>query len=51
MSSFIPHETVICDDRDPSLINTWMKYLINDKEMFFKKYPSSGKNSKVFENC
>ena len=22
VSSFIPHETVICDDRDPSLINT-----------------------------
>ena len=22
VSSFIPHETVICDDRDPPLINT-----------------------------
>ena len=30
--NFIPHETVICDDRDPPWVNTGIKNPINDKK-------------------
>ena len=33
-SNFIPHETVICDDRDPPWVNT--RNLINDKKYLNK---------------
>ena len=33
LSSFIPHETIICDDRDPTWINTQIKNLINNKKV------------------
>ena len=49
VSTFIAHETVICDDRDPPWINTRIKNLINDKKILHKKYLRSGKNTKVFE--
>ena len=49
VSNFIPHETLICDDRDPPWINTRIKNLINDKKILYKKYLRSGKNTKVFE--
>ena len=31
MSNYIPHETIICDDRDPPWINKDIKQLILDK--------------------
>ena len=34
--NFIPHETVICDDRDPSWTNNQIKNLINYKKCFIK---------------
>ena len=49
VSNFIPHETVICDERDRPWINTRIKTLINDKKILYKKYLRSGKNTKVFE--
>ena len=49
VSNFIPHETLICDDRDPPWINTQIKNLINDKKILYKKYLRSGKNTKLFE--
>ena len=49
VSNFIPHETVICDVRSPPWINTWIKNLINDKKILYKKYLCSGKNTKKFE--
>ena len=49
VSTFIAHETVICDDRDPPWINTRIKNLINDKKILHKKYLRSGKNTKVLE--
>ena len=36
LSNFIPHETVLFDDRDPSWMNKEIKKLINEK----KKIPS-----------
>ena len=30
-SNFIPHETIICDDRDPPWINSKIKKVINEK--------------------
>ena len=49
VSNFIPHETIICDDRDPPWINTRIRNLINDKKMLYKNYLRSGKNTKVLE--
>ena len=49
VSHFIPHETVMCDARDPHWINALIKNLIDDKKIFYKKYLRSGKNTKVFE--
>ena len=46
-SNFIPHETVICDDRDAPWINTRIKNLINDKNILCKKYLRSGKSTKI----
>ena len=45
VSNFVPHETVICDERDPPWLNTRMKNLINDKEILYKKYLCSSKNT------
>ena len=47
VSNCIPHETVICDDRDPPWINTRIKNLINDTKILYKKCLYSGKNTKV----
>ena len=33
--NFIPHETLTCDDRDTTWINTRIKNLINDKKKYF----------------
>ena len=34
--NFIPHETVICNDRDPPSINIQIKNLINNKKIVAK---------------
>ena len=38
MANFIPHETIICDDRDPSWINNRIKKLINERNSLYKDY-------------
>ena len=38
MSNYIPHETIICDDRDPPWINKDIKELILDKNRAYKSY-------------
>ena len=38
MSNYIPHETIICDDRDPPWINKDIKQLILDKNHAYKSY-------------
>ena len=50
VSNFIPHETVICDDRDPPWINTRIKNLINDKKYFVAaKTQTYSKNLSYFK--
>ena len=36
VSNFVPHDTIIYDDRDPPWINTQIKNLINNKKNFIK---------------
>ena len=44
MSNYIPHETIICDDRDPPWINKDIKQLIFDKNHAYKSYISKDKS-------
>ena len=45
LRNFIPHETVLCDDRDPPWFNTKIKSLIHDKNIRFKRLRSDRRNS------
>ena len=44
MSNYIPHETIICDDRDPPWINKDIKKLILDKNHAYKSYICNDKS-------
>ena len=48
MSNYIPHETIICDDRDPTWINKDIKRLILDKNHPYKSYIRNDKSLKFF---
>ena len=48
-SNFIPHEVVICDNRDPPWINARTRNVISNSKILCKKYLCSNKNTKVFE--
>ena len=49
IQNFIPHETVICDDRDPPWINKEIKKLMVEKNLAFKSYCYSNKSMFLFE--
>ena len=38
LSNFIPHETIICDDRDPPWFNKKIKFLIYEKIRHLKSF-------------
>ena len=38
LSNFIPHETILCDDKDPPWFNSRIKSLLQDKNKIFKNY-------------
>ena len=38
MSNYVPHKTIICDDRDPPRINKVIKQLILDENHEYKSY-------------
>ena len=38
MANFIPHEAIICDDRDPPWINNRIKKLIYERNSLYKVY-------------
>ena len=38
MTNFIPHETIIYDDRDPPWINNRIKKLIHERNNLYKVY-------------
>ena len=44
IQNFIPHETIICDDRDPPWINKEIKKLMIKKNLAFKSYCCSNRN-------
>ena len=43
-SKIIPHETIICADRDPPWINKKIKKLMVEKNLAFKSYSCSNRN-------
>ena len=47
-SNYIPHEIIICDDRDPPWINNRVKELINEKNDTFQCSLHSNKDPKLF---
>ena len=48
LSSYIPHETIICDDKDPPWFNYNIKQLIQEKNNTYKSYILSDKNPQIF---
>ena len=48
MANFIPHETIICDDRDPPWINNRIKQLIYERNSLYKVYRISN-DPQIFE--
>ena len=48
-SSFIPHETVTCDDRDPPWISSNIKQLIQEKNDTYRIYILSDENPQIFQ--
>ena len=48
LSNYIPHEIIICDDRDPPRINNRVKELIIEKNDIFQCYLYSNKDPKLF---
>ena len=48
LSNYIPHEIIICDDRDPPWINNRVKEIINEKNHTFQCYLHGNKDPKLF---
>ena len=46
IQNFVPHETATLDERDPPLITSPIKKIINDKNLDFKRFV----NEKGFVN-
>ena len=47
--NFIPHERIVCDDRDPPWINNKIKKLINEKHLSYKSYCRFNRHLFLFE--
>ena len=45
LRNFIPHETVLCDDRDSPLFYNKIKSLIHEKNITLKRFRSDRRNS------
>ena len=50
VSKFIPNETILVDDRDPTWITRKLKSMIQEKNLFYKKYvkPNNQETFKAF---
>ena len=44
LSNFIPHETILCDDKDPPWFNSRIKFLLQAKNKIFKNYRKNKTN-------
>ena len=49
IQNFIPHEKIICDDRDPPWINKEIQKLMLEKSLAFKSYCYSNKGMFLFD--
>ena len=47
LNNYIPHETIICDDKDPSWFNSRIKSLIEKKNKIRKSYQRFKSNSQL----
>ena len=47
LNNYIPHETMICDDKDPPRFNSWIKSLIENKNKLRKNYRQFKSNSQL----
>ena len=50
LSNFIPHEVIVCDDKDPSWFNGKIKRLINEKLKTYNAYGKKVGNCQLREN-
>ena len=50
VSNYIPHEAIICSDRDPPWIKKNIKKLINDKNRAYTSYRQNENNSSTFQH-
>ena len=44
ISNFIPHETILCNDKDPPCLNKKIRTLIKEKNMAFNRYRNNSSN-------
>ena len=50
LSNFIPHELIVCDDRDPPWLNGKIKLLINEELRTYNGYRKNIGNSQLRKN-
>ena len=50
LSNFIPHEVIVCDDKDPPWLNEKIKLLINEKLRTYNAYRKNISNSQLRKN-
>ena len=50
LSNFIPHETIVCDDKDPPWFNRTIKSLIQEKKDAFNKYRKNKNNIQLLQH-
>ena len=49
LSNFITHETILCDDKDPSWFNSRIKSLLHAKNKVFKNYKNNKTNIQLLD--
>ena len=47
LNSYIPHETLTCDDKDPLWFNSRIKSLLQDKNKLYKDFRRSNTNAQL----
>ena len=45
VSNFIPHESIVCNDKDPPWFNSRIRSLIHEKNILSKRYHKKGNNT------
>ena len=50
LSSFIPHQTITIDDKDPPWFNTKLKSLFQEKNKIYKNFHKNRSNTQLLRN-